>query len=60
MLNHEQETARYDQPEPWENDDEIPWEDDAEVAESQPDIWDLADQARAEFKENPDNWAGRK
>lgn len=47
MLNQEQETARWDQPEPWEVDDE-------------PDIWDRADQARAEFKENPDNWAGRK
>lgn len=48
MLSQEQETARWDQPEPWEIDEE------------QPDIWDLADQARAEFKENPDNWAGRK
>lgn len=47
MLDREQETARYDQPEPWELDDE-------------PDIWDLADQARAEFKENPDNWFGGK
>lgn len=32
----------------------------AQYDQPEPDIWDLADQARAEFKENPDNWFGRK